>query len=44
MAWGAKIKGSSALSIASHKGRAELVRLLLEIGADVNEIDGRCEY
>lgn len=38
VAWGAKIEGSSALIIASHKGRADLVKLLLENGADVNEM------
>ena len=38
IAWGAKIKSSSALTIASHNGRADLVKLLLENGADVNEM------
>ena len=37
IAWGGKIKDSSALTIASHKGRADLVKLLLQNGADVNE-------
>lgn len=35
--WGSDIKGSSALNIASHKGKADLVKLLLQKGADVNE-------
>ena len=34
----ARIKGSSALTIASHKGRADLVKLLLENCAAVNEM------
>lgn len=38
LAWGARIKGSSTLSIASHNGRADLVKLLLENCADVNEM------
>lgn len=38
IAWGAKIDGSSALNIASHKGRADVVKVLLENGADVNEM------
>lgn len=38
IAWGAKIKGSSALNIAAHNGRADLVKLLLENGADVDEM------
>lgn len=38
VAWGAKVKGSSALTIASQRGRAELVKLLLKRGAAVNEI------
>lgn len=36
--WGAEIMGSSAFIIASHKGRADLVELLLQNGADVNEM------
>ncbi len=38
IAWGAVIKGSSALTIASHSGKLNLVKLLLENGADVNEM------
>ena len=38
IAWGAIIKGSSALTIASHSGKADLVKLLLKNGADVNEM------
>lgn len=38
IAWRAKMEGSSALTIASHKGRADLVKLLLENGVDVNEM------
>lgn len=38
LATDARIKGSSALTIASHKGRADLVKLLLENCADVNEM------
>lgn len=34
---GARIKGSSALTIACHKGRADLVKLLLDNCADVND-------
>ena len=37
IAWGAEIKGSNALTIASHNGRADLVKLLKN-GADVNEM------
>lgn len=36
--WGARIKGSSALTIASHNGRADLVKLLLVNRAEVNEM------
>lgn len=36
IAWGAKIKDSSALTIASHNGRADLSKLLLQNGADMN--------
>lgn len=36
--WRADIKGSNALTIASHMGRADLVILLLQIGADANEM------
>ena len=38
IAWGAEIKGSSALTIASHRGRLDLVELLLKNGADANEM------
>ena len=38
IAWGAEIKGSSALPIASHRGRLDLVELLLKNGADANEM------
>ena len=38
IAWGAQIKGSGALTIASRNGRADLVKLLLKNGADVNEM------
>ena len=38
IAWRAKIKGSSALTIGSYNGRADLVKLLLENGADVNDM------
>lgn len=38
LAWGAIIKGSSALTIASHSGEVDLVKLLLKNGADINEM------
>ena len=38
IAWGAKIRSGSALTIASNRGRADLVILLLKYGADVNEM------
>lgn len=38
IAWGAKIRGSSALTIASRNGKADLVKLLLKNGADANEM------
>ena len=38
IAWRAKIKGKSALTIGSYNGRADLVKLLLENGADVNDM------
>lgn len=36
-AWGAEVKGKSALIIASHNGRANLVILLLKDSAEINE-------
>ena len=38
IAWGAEMTGSSALTIASHRGRLDLVELLLKNGADANEM------
>lgn len=39
IAWRADVKDSSALQIASHKGRADLAKLLLQNGSN-----GRGEY
>lgn len=36
--WRAEIEASSALNIASHKGNADPVKLLLKHGADANEM------
>lgn len=38
LAWGARVRGSSALAIASHNRNEALVKFLLKNGADVNEM------
>lgn len=38
IAWGAEVRASSASTITSHSGRADLVKLLLKNGSDINEM------
>lgn len=38
IAWGAEVKGSSVSTINSHTGGADLVKMLLKNGSDINEM------